>query len=81
MPQGLEEAERQLEKEKTELDSLQVSQASAESSKTNQEDSDEGEEDGEEENVFKLQPDCRMASILQEALYKCEQVIALMTQR
>ncbi|XP_069014280.1 limbin-like [Embiotoca jacksoni] len=78
---GLEEAEQQLQKERTELDSLWVSRPRVESRKTHHEDSDEGEEDWEEENIFELHPDCRMTSILQEALYKCEQVVTLMAER
>ncbi|XP_069567455.1 limbin-like [Brachyistius frenatus] len=78
---GLEEAEHQLQKERTELDSLWVSRPRVESRKTHHEDSDEGEEEWEEENIFELHPDCRMTSILQEALYKCEQVVTLMAER
>ncbi|XP_030585485.1 limbin [Archocentrus centrarchus] len=72
---GLEEAEQQFQKERTELDGLQKSQLSVKSSKTHQEDS------GEEESVFQLHMDCRMVAILQDALYKCEQVITLMAER
>ncbi len=81
MHQGLEEAEQQLQKERTELDGLQVSQSRAESNPTQREDSDDGEEESEEERLFQLQRDCRMTSILQEALYKCEEVIALLDER
>ncbi|XP_023147890.2 limbin [Amphiprion ocellaris] len=78
---GLEEAEQQLQKERSELDSLQASQPRVESTKGHQEDSDATEEDSEERNVFQLQLDCRMTFILQEAFCKCEQVITLMAER
>lgn len=63
------------------MDSLEMSQARVESHKTRREDSDEREEDNEEEGVFQLQQECRMTSILQEALYKCDQVITLLAER
>uniref|UniRef100_A0A3Q1EHV5 EvC ciliary complex subunit 2 n=3 Tax=Acanthochromis polyacanthus TaxID=80966 RepID=A0A3Q1EHV5_9TELE len=78
---GLEEAEQQLQKERSELDGLQATQPRVESGKGHQEDSDAAEEDSEEGNVFQLQLDCRMTFILQEAFCKCEQVIALMAER
>ncbi|XP_070701413.1 limbin-like [Pempheris klunzingeri] len=73
---GLEEAEQQLQKERIELDGLQMSQ----SNPTKREDS-EGEEESEEGRLFQLRQDCRMTSILQEALYKCEEVITLLAER
>ncbi|XP_028262741.1 limbin-like isoform X2 [Parambassis ranga] len=78
---GLEEAEQQLQKERAELNGLQTSQSRVQLSETRQEGSDEEEDGSEEENVFKLQLDFRMTCILQEALYKCEQVITLMAER
>ncbi|XP_045932132.1 limbin-like isoform X2 [Micropterus dolomieu] len=80
---GLEEAEQQLQKERTELDSLQLSQSRVESNPTQKEreDSDEGGEESEEERLFQLQRDCRMTTILHEALYKCEEVITLLAER
>ncbi|XP_076005966.1 limbin-like [Genypterus blacodes] len=83
---GLEEAEQQLQRERTELATLQPG---VESSRAPRGDSGEGEEESEEEQeeqeeerrLFKLQQDCRMASIIQEALYKCEQVITLLADR
>ncbi|XP_029358856.1 limbin [Echeneis naucrates] len=78
---GLEEAEQQLQNDKTELDILEMSEARVESNKTGTEDSDEREEDCEEKGVFQLQQDCRMTSILQEALYKSDQVITLLAER
>lgn len=77
MPQGLEEAEQQFQKERTELDGLQMSQLSVKSSKTHEEESGEGEEG----SVFQLRVDRRMVAILQDALYKCEQVITLTAER
>ncbi|XP_028303868.1 limbin-like isoform X2 [Gouania willdenowi] len=78
---GLEEAEQQLQKERKELDGLLTSQLRAECRKTQQRASGEEEEDSKDEDVFQLQPDCRMTTILQEALYKREQVIALLAGR
>lgn len=60
---------------------LQTSQCRLRSNPTQREDSEEGEEESEEERLFQLQQDCRMTSILQEALYKCEEVIALLAER
>lgn len=59
------------------MDSLQMSQ----SNPTQREDSDEGEEESVEGRLFQLRQDCRMTSILQEALYKCDEVITLLAQR
>ncbi|XP_071750583.2 limbin-like [Centroberyx gerrardi] len=78
---GLEEADQQLQKERTELDCLETAQPRDKSNRANPEDSDEEEEDGKEERLFQVQRDCRMAIILQQALYKCEQVITLLTER
>lgn len=72
-PQGLEEAEQQLQKERTELDGLQISQSRVRSNPMPIDDSDE--EEIEEERLFLVQQDCRMMSILQEALYKREEVV------
>lgn len=52
-----------------------------EANQTQRDDSDEGEECGEEERLFHIRQDCRMVFILQEALYKCEQVITLLAER
>ncbi|XP_005731372.1 limbin isoform X2 [Pundamilia nyererei] len=78
---GLEEAEQQLQEERTTLDSLQMSQPTIKSSKTHQDDSGVGDENCEQETVFQLQTDCRMGAILQDALYKHEQVTSLMAER
>ncbi|XP_018533140.1 LOW QUALITY PROTEIN: limbin [Lates calcarifer] len=78
---GLEEAEQQLQRERTELDSQEMSQATVESNSTCRQDSDERKDDNEEQSVFRLQQDCRMTVILQEALYKCDQVITLLAER
>ncbi|KAM4741101.1 limbin-like [Anableps anableps] len=72
---SLEEAEQQLLSERTELDRLGVP-----SHKIHKE-GYAGEEASEEDNVFELQPDCSMTSILQEALHKSEQVTALTFER
>ncbi|XP_075952025.1 limbin-like [Anarhichas minor] len=68
---GLEEAEQQLHKERTE-------RSRVESSPAQRGDSEEG---SEEERLFQLQQDCRMTSILQEALYKSDQITALLAER
>lgn len=78
---GLEQAEQQHQKEKEELDSLKMSKSKIKSSPTQSEDSDEGEEESEEERLFQLQQDWRMTSILQEALYKCEEVNSMLAER
>ncbi|XP_074521708.1 limbin-like [Halichoeres trimaculatus] len=78
---GLEEAEQQHQKEKAELDSMKMSKSKIKSSPTQCEDSDEGEERSEEERLFQLQQDWRMTSILQEALYKCEEVNLVLAER
>lgn len=81
MLQGLDEAEQQLQKERTDFDSLEMSPLRLEANQTQRDDSDEGEECGEEERLFHIRQDCRMVFILQEALYKCEQVITLLAER
>ncbi|XP_031703607.1 limbin [Anarrhichthys ocellatus] len=68
---GLEEAEQQLHKERTE-------RSRVESNPAQRGDSEEG---SEEERLFQLQQDCRMTSILQEALYKSDQITALLAER
>ncbi|XP_042367287.1 limbin-like isoform X2 [Plectropomus leopardus] len=78
---GLEEAEQRLQKERAELEGLKMSPSRVESNPTQREDSDEGEEESEEERLFQLQQDCRMTSILQEALYKSDQVMVLLAER
>ncbi|XP_054473007.1 limbin-like isoform X2 [Anoplopoma fimbria] len=78
---GLEEAEQQLQKERKELDGPQRSRTRVESNPTQRENSEEGEEGSEEERLFQLQQDCRMTFILQEALYKSDQVISLLAER
>lgn len=75
MSQALEEAEQRLQKERTELEDLLTSRAGRKSDPAA--DSDEREE----ERLFQVQRDCRMASIIQDALYKREQVISLLTER
>ncbi|XP_029989474.1 limbin isoform X2 [Sphaeramia orbicularis] len=74
---GLEEAEQQLQKEKTQLDSLDITQHGPDPNQAQQQDSTEGEE----ERLFELQQDCRMVAVLQEALHKCDQVISLLAER
>uniref|UniRef100_A0A8D3A7G0 EvC ciliary complex subunit 2 n=1 Tax=Scophthalmus maximus TaxID=52904 RepID=A0A8D3A7G0_SCOMX len=77
---GLEEAEQQLQKERTELDGLEMCQGRVEPCKTRREDSNDREVGNEEERVFQLQQDCRMTSILQGALYKRDQILALLAK-
>ncbi|KAK5872807.1 hypothetical protein PBY51_013469 [Eleginops maclovinus] len=77
---GLEEAEQQLQKEMKEQDELQMSPSRVESNPTQREDS-EVEGESEEERMFKVQRDCRMTFILQGALYKSDQVLALLAER
>ncbi|XP_033990959.1 limbin-like isoform X2 [Trematomus bernacchii] len=75
---GLEEAEQQLQKEVKVLDGLQMSPSRV---PTQREDPDEGDGESEEERMFKVQRDCRMTFILQGALYKSDQVLALLAER
>nr|XP_046240301.1 limbin-like isoform X2 [Scatophagus argus] len=76
---GLEEAEQQLQKERTEMGGLRVYQSRVESNAG--QNCDEGEEENEEERLFQVRQDCRMTSILQEALYKREEVDTLLAER
>uniref|UniRef100_A0A3P9MW87 EvC ciliary complex subunit 2 n=1 Tax=Poecilia reticulata TaxID=8081 RepID=A0A3P9MW87_POERE len=71
---SLEEAEQQLQSERTELDRLGVPSHKIQTVF-------EGEEAREEDDVFEVQPDCSMTSILQDALHKSEQVVALTFER
>lgn len=75
LPQALKEAEQELQKERTELDSLLISQSKAASNP--KQDSDEGEEEG----LFRVQCDWQMASIIQSALFKREEVVALLAEK
>lgn len=72
--QALEEAEQQLQRERTELEGLLTAQARLRATES------VGEEE-EEERLFHVQRDCRMASIVQDALYKQEQVLSLLAER
>ncbi|XP_067360370.1 limbin-like isoform X2 [Channa argus] len=78
---GLEEAEQQLQKDRTELGSLQLSKAKFASNTTHQEESEDRWDNSEEDEMFQLQQDCRMVVILQDALYKCDQLITLLAER
>lgn len=71
--QALEEAEQQLQRERTELEGLLIAQARLRATES------VGEE--EEARLFHVQRDCRMASIVQDALYKQEQVLSLLAER
>lgn len=70
--QALEEAEQQLQRERAELEGLLTAQAGLRATDS------VGEE---EEGLFHVQRDCRMASIVQDALYKREQVLSLLAER
>uniref|UniRef100_H3D093 EvC ciliary complex subunit 2 n=1 Tax=Tetraodon nigroviridis TaxID=99883 RepID=H3D093_TETNG len=72
---ALEEAEQRLQKKRTELEELLTSRAGPKSDPAA--DCDEREE----ERLFQVQRDCLMASIVQDALYKREQVILLLAER
>lgn len=63
------------------MDGLEMSKEKVGTNKTLREDSDEREDDSEEDKVFQLQQDCRMVSILQDALYKAGQFITLLAER
>lgn len=70
--QALEEAEQQLQRERTELEGLLTAQAGLRATDS------VGEE---EQRLFHVQRDCRMASLVQDALYKREQVLSLLAER
>ncbi|XP_057702880.1 limbin-like [Corythoichthys intestinalis] len=74
---GLEEAEKRLQEENRELDQLESVHWSTQ---THAEDSDSAEEYDEEE-LFSLQPESRMSTILEEALNKCHQVTTVLATR
>lgn len=70
--QALEEGEQQLQRERAELEGLLTAQAGPRATDS------VGEE---EERLFQVQRDFRMASIIQDALYKREQVLSLLAER
>ncbi|KAM7422181.1 hypothetical protein PAMA_010313 [Pampus argenteus] len=79
---GLDEAEQQLQKERSDFDSLEMSPLRLKANQAHQDNSDdEGEEGSEKESLFQLRQDCRMVFILQEALYKREHVVTLLAER
>ncbi|XP_068598264.1 limbin-like [Brachionichthys hirsutus] len=78
---GIEEAEQQLQKERTELDDMVASQSRVETNVVRREDSDVGEDESQEERLFQVRKDCRMETILQEALYRRGEVEALLAER
>ncbi|XP_046882400.1 limbin-like isoform X2 [Hypomesus transpacificus] len=77
---GLENAEQQLQEERTEFEVLESGHARHRPFQ-DPKDSEREEDDVEARTLFHVQHQCRMATILQEALNKCEQVSRLMTQR
>lgn len=78
--QALEEAEEQIQKEGTEeLDGPAKRRPAVESNLAAQ--SDGGEEGTEEEKLLEVQQECRMTAIVQEALSKRDEVVAVLTER
>ncbi|XP_062312685.1 limbin-like isoform X1 [Osmerus eperlanus] len=77
---GLENAEQQLQQERAEFEVLESGHAHHRPFQ-DPKDSEREEDDVQARTLFHVQNQCRMATILQEALYKCEQVSLLMTQR
>lgn len=75
LSQALEEAEQRLQKERTQLEDLLTSRAGPGSGPGS--DSDQRQQ----ERLFQVQRDCGMASIIQDALYKQEQVMLLLAER
>ncbi|KAM9800522.1 limbin-like [Syngnathus typhle] len=75
---GLEEAERQLQEENGELDQLETVHWSTQ---THIEDTDAKEQARRQEELFGLELESRMSSILQGALNKCHQVSTALTAR
>uniref|UniRef100_A0A674DY87 EvC ciliary complex subunit 2 n=1 Tax=Salmo trutta TaxID=8032 RepID=A0A674DY87_SALTR len=80
---GLEEAELQLQREHAELESLESGPSKHRPPKDpHYSDNEEGEEEEEgQRRLFHIERDSRMATILHEALYMCDQVIVLQTER
>ncbi|XP_045079741.1 limbin isoform X2 [Coregonus clupeaformis] len=82
---GLEEAELQLQREHAELESLETGPTRLTQNRPpkDPDHSDHEEEEGDEEEgrLFHIECDSRMATILHEALYKCDQVTGLQTER
>lgn len=78
--QALKEAEEQMEKEwREELDTLADRQRVLKSSLAAQ--SDDVEEETEGERLLEVQQEYRMTAIVQEALSKRDEVIALLTEK
>lgn len=61
------------------MDGLAKRRPAAESNLAEQ--SDGGEEGTEEEKLLEVQQECRMTAIVQEALSKRDEVVALLTER
>ncbi|CAB1354190.1 unnamed protein product [Coregonus sp. 'balchen'] len=80
---GLEEAELQLQREHAELESLETgpSQHRPPKDPHHSDNEDEEEEEEGQGRLFHIDRDSRMATILHEALYKCDQVTSLQTER
>uniref|UniRef100_A0A3P8Y2B6 EvC ciliary complex subunit 2 n=1 Tax=Esox lucius TaxID=8010 RepID=A0A3P8Y2B6_ESOLU len=81
---GLEEAEHQLQREHAELESLETGPSKPPEHKLpKHSDASANEDEGEEEDgrLFRIERDSRMAAILHEALYKCDQVTSLQMER
>ncbi|XP_056130354.1 limbin-like [Lampris incognitus] len=77
---GLEEANLQLHRERTGLDCFKTTQC-GDKPITDPEDKEKEDVNGEEEEKhFQVQQDCRMAMILNNALYKRDQVLALLNE-
>ncbi|XP_054640507.1 limbin-like isoform X3 [Dunckerocampus dactyliophorus] len=77
---GLEEAEEHLQDEIGKLGRLDSDRRSNRTH-TEDADADDAEEDDKEKNLFGLQQTSRMSYILQEALHKCDEVIARLALR
>uniref|UniRef100_A0A4W5N1I5 EvC ciliary complex subunit 2 n=1 Tax=Hucho hucho TaxID=62062 RepID=A0A4W5N1I5_9TELE len=80
---GLEEAELQLQREHAELESLESGPSKHRPPKDPHHSDNEEEEEEEEgqRRLFHIERDSRMATILHEALYTCDQVTTLQTER
>uniref|UniRef100_A0A8C7V4V2 EvC ciliary complex subunit 2 n=1 Tax=Oncorhynchus mykiss TaxID=8022 RepID=A0A8C7V4V2_ONCMY len=78
---GLEEAELQLQREHAELESLESGPSKHRPPKDPHYSDEEEEEEEGQRRLFHIERDSRMATILHEALYTCDQVIVLQTER
>ena len=90
--QNLEETEKQIQEERAGLGRLETARHRDQLARTREDSRDKEEEEEQEEEeeeedesdrkrLFEVQRDYRMSLILQEALCKCDGVLAVLTDR